>query len=324
MTDFSSRRRRFLSEATLLALGVPALSASWAGAARAAAARTYVAGVYGLELDGQFVGPLTGFLGGNTTADVVSEPAGPDLIQHKHPGPARTEPITIECGLPMARTLYDWIKASIEPGAKLPRKSGAIIEFDVSRKEMGRRVFTNAAITEVEFPACDGSAKDQARLAVTFAPDSVRLAASKGTVFPNQARQAWLRSNFRLQIQGLEQATTRVSKIEAIELKVAPRAIQVPNLVITVADSSIAPFYGWLDDFLIKGNSRQERAGTLDYLTPDLRSTLVTLHFFNLGIVKAAPDAAGTADTIRRSRVEMYCEALRADFSALEGRAKGV
>jgi len=306
VSGFSSGRRRFLGEATALAL------AGLAGEASAAAARSYAAGVYGLELDGQFVGPLTGFLGGNLTADVVSEPAGQDLIQHKHPGPARVEPVTIECGLPMARPFYDWIKASIEPGAKLPRKSGAIIEFDVTRKEMGRRVFTNAAITEVEFPSCDGSSKDPARLAVTFAPDSVRLAASKGTVFPNQARQAWLRSNFRLAIQGLEQATTRVSKIEAIEVKVAPRVIQVPNLVITVADSSVAPFYGWLDDFLVKRSTGQERSGTLDCLTPDLRSALLTLHFSNLGIVKVSPEAA--ADAVRRSRVEMYCEAIRADF----------
>ena len=310
MSGFSSGRRRFLGEATLLAL------AGWAGEARAAAARTYAAGVYGLELDGQFVGPLTGFLGGNVTADVVSEPAGQDLIQRKHPGPARAEPVTIECGLPMARPFYDWIKASIEPGAKLPRKNGAIIEFDPSRKEMGRRVFTNAAVTEVEFPACDGSLKDPARLALTFAPDSVRLTASKGTVFPNQARQSWLRSNFRLAIQGLEQATTRVSKIDAIDVKVVPRAIQVPNLVVTVADSSVAPFYNWLDDFLVKGNSGQdrERAGTLDYVTPDMKSALLTLHFFNLGILKAAPEASPAANAIRSSRVEMYCEAIRVDF----------
>ena len=313
---FSPARRKFLGETALLALGAPALAAGWAGEARGAAARSYAAGIYGLELDGQFVGPLTGFVGGNLTADVVTEAAGPDLISHKHPGAARVEPLTIECGLPMARPFYDWIKASIEPGAKLPRKSGAIIEFDPGRKEMGRRVFTNAAITEVEFPACDGSAKDPARLAVTLAPDSVRLAASKGTVFPNQARQSWLRSNFRLAVQGLEQSTTRTSKIEAIEVKVAPRAIQVPNLIVTVADSSVAPFYAWLDDFLVKRNSGQERAGTLDYLTPDLRSALVTLHFFNLGILKVAPEPAAPADAVRRSKVEMYCEALRVDFRA--------
>jgi hypothetical protein len=309
---FSFTRRRFLSETALLAL-----AAGWASGAHAAAARSYAAGIYGLELDGAFVGPLTGFLGGNVTADVVSEPAGQDLIQRKHPGPARVEPITIETGLPMAKPFYDWIKSSVEPGAKPARKNGAIIEFDASRKEMGRRVFSNALLTGVEFPACDGSAKDPARLAVTLAPDSVRLAASKGTVFPNQARQSWLRSNFRLGIQGLEQFTVRTSKIEPLEVKLTSRAIQVPNLVITVADSSIAPFYNWLDDFLVKGNSQgKERTGTLDYLTPDLRSALVTLHFFNLGILKVAPEVAAPADAVRRSKVEMYCEAVRVDFRA--------
>src|SRR5262249_43622489 len=114
--EFSNGRRRFLErtgQAGLLALGAPVF-AGWAQEARAAtAARSYVAGVYGLELDGAFAGYLSGFSGGYLTADVVKEKPGPDFIQRKHPAGVRIEPITIECGLAMTKGFYEWIKSGI-------------------------------------------------------------------------------------------------------------------------------------------------------------------------------------------------------------------
>jgi hypothetical protein len=333
----SAARRQFLrrtGRAGLLALGAPALAANWAAEAYGAAARSYIGGRYGLELDGAFAGLLTGFSGGNATGDVIKEKSNQDFVQRKHLGSVRVEPVTIETQLPMPRSFYDWIKSSIEPRPRFLRKNGAIVEFDMSNREVGRRNFFNALITEVEFPSCDGSSKDQARLAVTFSPETVRLGPSKGAPLPLQSRQMahLLRSNFRLRIQGLEQATVRTSKIESIEVKVAtaetgagkagvysaqPGAIEVPNLVITVADSSAAPFYAWHEDFVLKGNNGQdrERPGVLEYLSADLKTVLLALNFFNLGIYKVAPDTpSGPQDTLRRSKVEMYCEAVTADF----------
>lgn len=331
---FSSGRRKFLGStgrAGLLALGAPALAAGWVQEAQGVTVRTYTAGVYGLELDGAFVGYLSGFSGGYLVGDVVKEKPGPDFISRKHLAGVRVEPVTIECGLPMTKPFYDWIKAGIEPGAKFARKNGAIIEYDNARREMGRRLFTSALITGVEFPPCDGASRDAARLTVTLAPETLRLAGSKGGNAPLSERKAapWLRSAFRLAIAGLD--TARVSKVEALEITVeradgigetrdfskVPPTIQVPNLVITVADTSIGPYYAWLDDFLVKGNHTQdkERTGTLEYLAPDLKSSLLTLTLYNLGIVKVAPEpAAAGAEQIRRSKVEMYCEAVRADF----------
>jgi hypothetical protein len=331
----SAARRQFLRKtgrAGLLALGAPALATNWAAEAYGAAARSYIGGRYGLELDGAFAGLLTGFGGGNATGDVIKEKSNQDFVQRKHLGSVRVEPITIETELPTPKSFYDWVKSSIEPRPRFLRKNGAIIEFDASNREIGRRNFSNALVTEVEFPSCDASSKEAARLAVTFSPETVRLSPSKGAALPPPSRQAahLLRSNFRLRIQGLEQATVRTSKIEAIEVKVAttetgagqaravqPGAIEVPNLVITVADSSAAPFYAWHEDFVLKGNNGQdrERPGVLEYLSPDLKTVLLALNFFNLGIFKVAPEtSSGPQDTLRRSKVEMYCEAVTADF----------
>lgn len=328
---FSIGRRTFLEHAGragLAALGAPALAAGWAAEAQGAASRSYAPGLYGLELDGTFVGYLSAFSGGSVTADLVTEQPGPDFIPRKHPGVVRVEPITIETALPMGKPFYEWIKLSIEPGSKFPRKSGAIIEYDSARREMGRRLFSSALVTEVEFPACDAASRDPARLTVTCAPETVRLSPAKaGPVPVPQKAAAWQRQSFRLSMQGFE--TTRVSRVEPFEVKVAtstapvgraqPSVIQVPNLVFTLADTSVGQFYAWLDDFLVRGNHGQdkERGATLDYLAPDLKSSLLTLTFYNLGILKVSPEAAAggvPAGAIRRSKVEMYCEAMRADF----------
>jgi hypothetical protein len=76
--------------------------------------------------------------------------------------------------------------------------------------------------------------------------------------------------------------------------------------------------YDWLGDFLVRGNNSQERekVGVLEYLTPDLKSVLLTLNLFGLGIFRAAPEAAaaGPSEQVRRTTVSMYCEAITADF----------
>ena len=327
LTPASAARRRFLGttgRGALLALAAPALAG---GAAEAfGATRSYVGGSYGLLLDGAFAGYLTGFSGGNTVGDVLKvQPVGADRVQRKRLGGFHAEPITIECGLPMAKPFLEWIRSSIEPGAKFQPKTGAIIEFDGAQKEMGRRNFFNAAITEVEFPSCDASSKDPARLTVTFQPEAVKLAAGTGAKPAAAPATHWLRSNFVLKIQGLEQALTHTTAIQTVEVKLTgssdlpgrttPPVIDAANLNIVVADTLIGQFYTWHDEFVIKRTGKP-RPGVLDYLSPDMKSVLLSLNLSNLGIIKVAPEApaAGAPQGIRRSKVEMYCESVTINF----------
>jgi hypothetical protein len=317
----SAARREFLGatgRAGLMALGVPALALGNAAAAlgATAASRSYAAGTYGLALDGGFAGFLTGFVGGNVVADVAkAAPASADRVQRKRLGALHVEPITVVTGLPMSKAFYDWIKSSIEPGSRPSARNGAVVEYDRTFRELGRRTFSNAFITQVEFPSCDGSAKDQAGLVVTFSPQTVALTAGSAAAPPKPVPSRWLRSNFRLRIKGLEQALSRTAAVDALEIRIAPPAIDVQNLSITVDDSFIGQIYAWHQDFVIKGSNRT-LPGVLEYLTPDLKSALLTLNFSNLGIVRVAPEtlAPGATAQLRRSRVEMYCEAVTVDF----------
>jgi hypothetical protein len=329
---FSETRRQFMGRAGrvgALALGAPVFAGSWVTEAQGGEARRYAAGSYGLELDGQFSGMLAGFSGGSVTADVIKEQVGPDLIQRKRLGVLRVEPITIETGISMSRPFFDWIRF-VNP---TQRRNGAIVEYDPNYKEMGSRRFTNALITEVEFPGCDAASKEPAKLTVSFIPERVDLVGGTGRTaqgLKSPAHSQFLRSNFRLRILGLEKTTERALTIEPISIKgtlaqgpgpdartasVRATALDVSNLVVTIPDSFIGPMYKWHEDFVVKGGSndpRKELQGTLEYLGSDSRPML-TLGLMNLGIIKLAPDAQTQQTGVRRSKVEMYCESMRVD-----------
>jgi hypothetical protein len=335
--EILAARRNFLrstARAGLAGLTAPALLAHRLSAYGATSdKRSYVAGRYALELDGAVVGMLSAARGGNWVSDVVVEKIGPDGIKHKHLTGARVEPISIQVGLPMAKPFYAWLKSSFEPQAKPLRKSGALLVMDFNGKVQFRHEFFNALVTEVEFPACDRGSKSLAALSVTFAPQSVAVAAPRAAAtLPMTPKHPWVTSNYRLNIQGLEAATAQTTHVEAIPIKIEnvsnlvgelrdyghePAAPDIPNLVVTIAEAFAQPMYDWLQDFVVKGQNGQdrERVGVLEYLAPDMRSVLLAMNFFNLGIFSMEPDVLQAGpENIRRTKVSMYCETITADF----------
>ncbi|MCX6906059.1 MAG: phage tail protein [Verrucomicrobia bacterium] len=300
------------------------------GGAAPAAARSYAAGKFGIELDGLFAGWVYSTEGGNATADVVLEKLGSDNIQRKHIGGVKYEDITVACGTGMSKGFYEWIKASFDQ--KPLRKNGAIIAADFNAVELSRLSFSNALITGIGFPALDAASKDAAKMTIKFSPEYTRLSfGGGGTIQSQTAKQkAWLTSNFRLEIGGLD--ATRVNKIEALVIKQnvvenpagtqrdyrkEPANLEVPNLVITFPESHATDFYQWHEDFVIKGNNgqEQEKSGALGFLAPNLQESLFTLSFGHLGIFKLAPETPETSgQSIRRLKAEMYCEEIKFDY----------
>jgi phage tail-like protein len=334
-SEILATRRDFLrstARAGLAGLTAPALAGHWLAAYGATSdKRSYLAGRYALELDGVVVGMVSAARGGDWFGDVVLEKPGPDRIRRKHLAGARVEPISIQVGLPMAKPFYAWLKSSFEPPLKPVRKNGALLVMDFNGKVQMRHEFFNALVTEVEFPACDAASKSPAVLSVTFAPERVAVTRAVATLTQIQMHR-WETSHYRLNIQGLEAATTRAVHVDAVPIKLEtvsnpvgalrdyqsePAMFDFPNLVVTIPEAYAQPMYDWLQDFVVKGNNGQdrERVGVLEYLAPDMRSVLLTLNFFNLGIFSAEPEVlqAG-AENIRHTKVSMYCEAITADF----------
>lgn len=330
----SPSRRQFFQTAGiaaggLYALAAPSLAGPWVAQAEAAVdKRSYVVGRFGLELDGAFCGLISAFQGGNIVAEVITTRQGQGFPT-KHLGPLKVEPITIEVGLEMTKPLYEWMSRTLN--LENARKNGAIIEMDQSFKEVGRRSFTNAFISEIEFPACDASSKTPANITVTIAPETLKLEGGSGKQAPSggaKTQKSILASNYRFNIQGLEQATQRATKIEAFGFKQSIVAQQggqsrvssekssgqpeFTNLVVLVSEASAGPMYAWFDDFVIKGNNSaaKERPGVLEFLSGDMKNSIANVQFSGLGVFKISSDSSAGAERQRLTKVEMYCQRM--------------
>jgi phage tail-like protein len=294
--------------------------------------RGFIAGKFGIELDGIMAGWVASVEGGHATSDVVVEKIGVDHLAKKHLAGVKYEEISLSCGTGMSKGFYDWIKASFDH--KYQRKNGAIITANYDYQEISRITFMNALPTEIGFPALDASSKDAAKMTIKLKPETTRYATG-GTGGPTAStykidasvQKKWLPANFRLKIDGTD--CTRVNKIEAIVVKQKtvenpvgelrdyeqePASVEIPNLVITLAESHSKEFADWHKSFVIDGANGEdkEKGGTLEYLAPDLKTVLFTLTFDHLGIFKLTPEKVEAgSEQIRRVKAEMYCEDIK-------------
>ena len=288
---------------------------------------------FALELNGSLVGRPLSIEGGEPIGEVVTEPVGVDRVTRKHLGGVDYEDIVVECGAGMADSFYAWIADTLDH--TFSRKNGAIVTADMNGKEVTRRTFEGAVVSSVGFPALDAASKDTARLRVALTPDVTRRKPPGGAK-PSEkltASKKWLASAFRLKIDGLD--CTKVLRIEPIvvfvrsqqapvgELRIPTidARIDVPDLVVTLAESGAATWDAWVDDFLVAGNDAQDRekSGTLELLAQDLTTKLFTLHFSGLGIYRLhrVKQPAGS-EAIPRVTASLYCEQLRLTVGAAQ------
>lgn len=297
--------------------------------AAAAGQRGYVAGKFALDLDGAAAGWIQSVEGGCATADVVTEKIGPDHLQRKHIANIKYEDITFTCGTGMSKGMYQWIKDAFD-NKQIPIKQGVIVGSYPSTREVSRLTFGNAFLAEITLPALDAASKDAAKMTIKVTPETTQYQAHVPDTGPapsqNQKQKAWLTSNFRLKIDGLD--CSRVNKIEALTIKqrittdevdgtrqdaVGIDYLEIPNLVITLPELAADSIYKWHEDFVIKGNNSldYEKTGTLEYLAADQKTQLFAIELSGLGIVKVCPEKqeAGS-EGIRRVKFEMYCESM--------------
>jgi hypothetical protein len=333
-TSSGPSRRNFLKFAALLAgsVGLQALPGiNDKASAVITDSRAYASSRFAFELDGILLDFVKSVEGGFARADVVQERLGQSHLPKKHLANLKYSDIVMQCDPLMPEPLQKWIAASLAMTSV--RKNGAIITADLDMKERSRLEFFNALLSELTIPACDASSREAGVLTVKLAPEYTRPVAGKGSQLPAylggaKQQKTWLPSNFRLQIQGLEAACTRINKIDALTIKTKvaenpigelrdyekePTSLELPNLVMTLPEADAAPFYQWFDDFVVKGNmgDDKERAGFLELLSPDFKTVLLRVNFSHLGIFSFSPiKREANADGIARVKVEMYCEQI--------------
>ena len=292
-----------------------------------AGSRTSPVGRFALLLDGIPCGFVHAVSGGAVTADVVTAPARGSGFDEKHLGPVRYEEIAVQLDLSCDVRVYDWIAATLK--RSFSRRNGSIVAIDAAGKAVSEQEFVRGLVSEVAFPALDGSSKEPAYLTVKIAPELTRLKKGSGKPIkaaPGVKPKLWPASSFKLEIDGLE--TKRVSKVEALTIKQSsvretigdtrravkePGNVEFPNLRVTFPQIDADTWAAWFDDFVVKGSNGplQERGGTLTFLSADSKTRLGALGFFNLGIFRLGPEPrqAGS-ETVARLVADLYCERM--------------
>lgn len=284
---------------------------------------------FALELDGQHTCSVRSAAGGNAFAELVMENIGPENIQRKRPGQVRFEDILIEVPLgEESKLLSGWI-ADFLAKAPTPR-NGAITYADFNMNEIKRLEFTNATLTEVALPPADAmEGKSAALLTLRITPQSTRLAGPSGKkvqgIFGIKQKSV-ISGNFRFNVQGLESACTRISKVQGITAKRAKAVETVgqPRLrenILGILDCSLVsiflpeadagPFYAWFDETILKGKANGERGALLEWLDPTLKNVVASAQLGGLGILRYAPEPvkSGT-ERVGLVQIDLYCETI--------------
>lgn len=291
----------------------------------AAAPRPVLGARQVLELDGQAVGAPHSASGGGAVA-TVGEFLDSEFVVRKQPTNIRYDPLQLEVGSGMSAPFFDWVASFFD--RSLQRKTGALVTTDFNFQQAARREFQDAIVTEVSFPTLDGASKDPVFLTVAIQPEFAQFQLAKGgkVTPPSSKSKIWTASNFRCSIEGLEEATTRVAKIDAFSVKMksvesvgdlrfdSPVYLEIENIVLTIPFAGVQPFLDWFDDFVIKGNNgpEAEKSGFIEWLAPNGQDVLLSIELGQIGIVSIGESKqdAGT-ERAARFQVELYVEEMK-------------
>jgi phage tail-like protein len=300
--------------------------------------RNHVGSNFALEVDGISAGVVNSASGGLVQADVISENMGVTAYVPKHIGQLTYPDISFKCGAAMSKGYYDWIKTSFD--ANYQRKNGALIHCDFNYKEVARLTFFNALMTKIGFPALKADSKEPAAMDIGFAIEkSTFTTAPAGSIsgkYPtfNDKQKRWTCANFRLKIDGLDDVCKATTAIDAItltqatavnavgemrEIQKEPAAVSYSDLVITFNANKMDGAVAWWKTFVQDGvcDESQEKTGTLEFLTTDLKKTMFTVTFEHLGVYKLELDPANVGgDDLQRMKMTMYCEHMKFDLNS--------
>jgi hypothetical protein len=167
----------------------------------------------------------------------------------------------------------------------LPFQNLSLVILDYSLHEMARYSWSQAMVTEIDFPGLDLTANKLINFFVWLSvvtdtrstpaqkPRGSASSQPKGRIDP---LACFL---FRLRIDGLEPACDAVSTIDAFTVTLDGAG----SLVLGMAhEGSAEPFRDWLN------NDNSPKSGTLEYLDTHLR-TFFTLNFTGLRVQTVAP-----------------------------------
>ena len=304
----------------------------------------YLSGRFVFELDGHKMGIVNSVDGGHFKSESIAEQVGGENSVTRYPGRQKFEDITFTVGSAMLPGFWKWVDESIH---NLPsRRNGAILALDYDNRVRSRRTFSDALISEIQFPSMDLMAKSPKQLAIKIAPERMKFEQVAGAKYGAHApdvgpQKRHLPSTFDMELSDISKdAMSWVSKIDQFTVKqnvinnpmggllYTPKdagRIEFPSLSIYTSESHVGPFLKWWEEFVGEGKHFQgkEMHGAINYRLSNLQESLISVDLFGVGITGLTFDKqeAGT-DKVRNVKVDLYVENMKIRVEKEEGVAR--
>jgi len=274
---------------------------AWTTAARAADAVTTTQH-FALDIGGTLAGTVASISGGNALSGVVTpEMVGPNPILKKRIGHVPYSDIAVAVGAGMGKNLFDWIRASfVGPMTR----DGALLFVDQSSNIVDRRVFLDAFLTQMSFPALERGSKDVRRIGVQMSPDQVRQSAASGklpTLTGTQQKDITA-TCYHANIAGLETACAAIAKVSQITVGFGVQPVISP-IVLTMDSAAASAF---------TADAVRGKDLVLELRTPDMQRTIYTLTCRSIALTKVGPAPSGSA-----SQVELSAQGAAFDYTLI-------
>ncbi|HLL24285.1 MAG TPA: phage tail protein, partial [Kofleriaceae bacterium] len=295
--------------------------------------KSYTSGHFELEIDGhKSTAYLKSVEGGHVIANPVDEPVSTHNQRIKSISTLDVEPMTLDLGLSGARDILKWMGASLRK--KYTRRNGVITHANFNLEATYRHEFYNALITEMTFPALDGSSKDSAYLKVKIQPEWVQEtkinSTAKITPTGGLKQKLWSANSFRLNIDG-RRGFELTNKIEAFTIKqgvkkvligeqrmpeLEPTKLEFPHLVGTIALEHADSLFAWRDQYHRTGSVEKanQTSGSLEFLGPNKKDILFQINLFEVGVHKVQlQQSQANQDSIKRVKFELFVGRMEMD-----------
>jgi hypothetical protein len=247
-----------------------------------------------LELNSTIAGRIWDVDHGYRSPVTVEESIGPSARKTKQIAVIQRPTSAFTFGAGMISAFYKWLKQTWDHA--YAKKDLAIIGFSDVKRLVQRCELSNTLVTEITLPALDASAKNAAGIDLKVLAEQGKTSSSTVPQPPSRiykmgvhamgTAKLWQTSDFRLSIQGLEQACSKVSRVSAFQMKqstnmentgvtkrpeILPTDTEFSDLEIAVPLNAGGDFLKLAETTAIRGgiDSGKRQSGYLEYLGPD-------------------------------------------------------
>jgi T4-like virus tail tube protein gp19 len=294
----------------------------------------YTSGHFLFRLDGsKDTSWLKSVDGGGVKGAVTEESIGPDNFQLKHVATVEIEPLSIEVGMSASSPIFTWIQDSWK--RQFSRRNGEVVHADFNLASVLAQSFEEALISEVTFPALDGSNKEAAYLSLKLLPERIKLEKRGGerlSAEETPKQKLWTPASFRLDIDGVD--CKHVNKIESFTVKqkikplytgksrypeLEPTGVEFPKLNLSIAAAYADGFIDWYNKLVVEGDQdpRQQKTGSIDFLDPSTNEEIFSVQLNKIGINHLTIEKSeANAESIKRCKIELFVESMELNLGA--------